>query len=245
MTKVKGSTQFHMKVVPHRPFRTLLMVLMGGVAMLVAVVITWLYVEYRSISPAEANAMREEQSYLKQEVDDLRQQLTQAQMNSEVDRKSSEELRQQLLVRREQIAQLEREVAVYKMMSSRVSRNPLGIGFGRFSVRQISDDSYHIKLVVQKLAENDTEFVGHLESTLVGNQAGAERRIPLAQVSVAVEGAQPVQEKMPVQFKYFQNIETDLRLPEGFEPVRMEVRLVSSAQANPLVVEHQLDWQTN
>lgn len=245
MTKVKGSTQFHMKVVPHRPWRTLLMVALVGVAILVAVVITWLYVEYRSISPDEARVMREEQAHLKQEVDDLRQQLTQAQMNTEVDRKSSEELRQQLLVRREQIAQLEREVAVYKMMSSRVSRNPLGIGFGRFSVRQLEGNSYHIKLVVQKLAENETEFVGHLESILVGKQAGTERRIPLSQLAVAVEGAQPLQEKTPVQFKYFQNIETDLRLPEGFEPVRMEVRLVSSSQVNPLVVEHQLDWQTN
>jgi hypothetical protein len=245
MTKVKGSTQFHMKVVPHRPLRSILFASAWAMATFIAVLVTWLYVEERSISPAEAKVMRTELAQLTQQVADLRQQLTQAQMNAEVDRKSSEELRQQLLVRREQIAQLEREVAVYQMMSSRASRNPQGITFGRFSVRRVESaepDLYHLKLVVQKLAENDAEFVGHLESILVGKTAGAEQRIPLSQLVVAEEGVEPLVEKTPIQFKYFQNIETDLRLPEGFEPVHMELRLVSASKPNPLVIEQKLEW---
>lgn len=245
MTKVKGSTQFHMKVVPHRPLRALMIAGLWIVAILVAMAITYFYVEQRSISPAEAQVMRGEHAQLTQQVGDLRQQLTQAQMNAEVDRKSSEELRQQLLERREKIAQLEREIAVYQMMSARASRNPMGVGFGNFSVRSVDGaltNLYHLKLVVQKLSENDTEFTGELESIVVGKQGGVEQRIPLSQLAVSAEGAAPLAIKIPIQFKYFQNIETDLRLPEGFEPVHMELRLVSASKPNPLVIEHQLEW---
>jgi multidrug efflux pump subunit AcrA (membrane-fusion protein) len=243
--KVKGSPQFHMKVVPYRPLRTLVFVGLWVVTTLMVAAITYFYVEQRGISPVEASAMREEQAQLTRQLSDLRQQLTQAQMNAEVDRQSTEELRQQLLLRREQIAQLEREVAVYQMMSSRTSRNPQGIGFGSFSVKSVDsagDNVYHMKLVVQKLAEDDAEFTGHLESSLVGKQAGVEQRIQLSKLAVIAEGVDPLGEKIPLQFKYFQNIETDLRLPEGFEPVHMELRLVSASKSNPLVVQHQLEW---
>lgn len=246
MTKVKGSTQFHMKVVPHRPLRTFMITVLWILVIVAAVVATYFYVEQRSISPDEAAVMRAEHAQLTRQVAELRQQLTQAQMNAEVDRKSSEELRQQLLGRREKIAQLQREIAVYQMMSSRGSRNPMGIGFGNFSVRSVENSAltnlYHLKLVVQKLAENETEFVGELDAIVVGKQAGVEQRIPLSQLAVSAEGAQPLAAKIPIQFKYFQNIETDLRLPEGFEPVHMELRLVSASKPNPLVIEHQLEW---
>lgn len=245
MTKVKGSTQFHMKVVPHRPLRSLMIAGLWILAILAAMAVTYFYLEQRTLSPAEADVMRAEHAELTQQVGDLRQQLTQAQMNAEVDRKSSEELRQQLLVRREKIAQLEREIAVYQMMSARASRNPMGIGFGNFSVRAVDGavtNLFHLKLVVQKLAESETEFVGELESVVVGKQSGAEQRIPLSQLAVSAEGSTPLAVKIPIQFKYFQNIETDLRLPEGFEPVHMELRLVSSSKSAPLVVEHQLEW---
>lgn len=245
MTKVKGSPQFYMKVVPHRPLRRLMALCVWLIATLLAVAITYFYVELRSISPSEAEVMRNNQQQLTQQLNEARQQLTQAQMNAEVDRKSTEELRQQLLVRREQIAQLERDIAVYKMMSSRVSRNPLGIGFGSFSIKRFDgadSNSYHIKLVVQKLAEGDTEFAGSLESTLVGKQEGVERKIPLFNLATAAEGVEPLGEKIPIQFKYFQNIETDLRLPDGFEPMHLELHLVSDSRNSPLVVEQQLEW---
>jgi len=247
MAKVKGSPQYRMKVVPHRPVRNLFLWLLLGLLILGAIVATYGYAQYRAnqlgMSPEAAAKLRTERDQMVKNLASLRQQLTQAQMNAEVDRKASEDLRQRLLERREQIAQLEREVSVYRMMSARTSRNPMGISFGTFSVKPVDNsDLYHMKLVVQKLAEGDDEFEGLLESTLVGKQGGTEQKLPLVQLVVTPEGGQPLADKIPVDFKYFQNIEADLRLPEGFEPERMDVKLVSSSRRNPLVVEQQLEW---
>ena len=45
-----------------------------------------------------------------------------------------------------------------------------------------------------------------------------------------------------MSFKYFENVETDIQLPEGFDPLRLELRVESSAPGNPLVVAHELEW---
>ncbi len=247
MKKVKGSPQYRMKVVPHRPLRSGLLGLLGVLVVVGMVAGSYHYAAYQAeqggMSAGAASTLRAERDQLRLELNGLRQQLTQAQMSTEVDRKAAEELRQRLLVRREQIAQLERDVSVYRMMSARSSNNPMGISFGTFSAKPVTEAGvHHVKLVVQKLAESDAEFTGVLEANLVGKLAGVEQRYPLAQVAITPEAGEPLSDKIPVEFKYFQTIETDLRLPDGFEPERLDVRLVSSSRSNPLTLESQLEW---
>ena len=246
MAKVKGSPQYRMKVVPHRPLRRLLLWLLGLLLVVAAVTASYWFAGYQAsqagMSPEAAKKLRSQLASLQEETQSLRQQLAQAQMGAEVDRKSSEELRQLLLERREQISQLKRDISVYRMMSSRSSNNPLGISFGTFSVKPLDNNLQQLKLVVQKLAEGEDEFKGALLVSVVGKQAGVEQRIPLWQLAITAEGAEPMGEKIPLDFKYFQNIETTLRLPDGFVAEHLAVRLESSARRNPLVVEQQLEW---
>lgn len=247
MKKVKGSPQYRMKVVPHRPLRAALLWTLGVLVVVGAVAGAYQLAAYQAeqdgMSAGAAAALRAERDQLRTELNGLRQQLTQAQMSTEVDRKAAEDLRQRLLTRREQIAQLERDVSVYRMMSARSSNNPMGISFGTFSAKPLTEAGvHHVKLVVQKLAEGDSEFSGVLEATLVGKVAGAEQKYPLAQVALAPEAGEPMADKIAVDFKYFQTIETDLRLPDGFEPERLDVRLVSNSRSNPLTLENQLEW---
>lgn len=246
MAKVKGSPQYRMKVVPHRPLRSLLLWLVAVVLALAAVAASYWYAQYQAsragMSAESARALRNQLASLQEQNQSLQQQLAQAQMGAEIDRKSSEELRQLLLERREQISQLKRDISVYRMMSARSSNNPLGISFGTFSIKPLDGNRQQLKLVVQKLAEGEDEFEGVLLATVVGKQAGVEQRIPLWQLAITAEGAEPMGEKIPLDFNYFQNIETVLRLPDGFVAEHLAVRLESSARRNPLVVEQQLEW---
>lgn len=246
MTKVKGSPQFHMKVVPHRPLRKLLIALLLCALVVGLTLGAYEYAGYKAqqqgVSADAAAELKAARDQLEAEVQGLRQQLTQAQLNAEVDRKASEDLRQRLFERREQIAQLERDISVYRMMSARTGNNPQGIGFGAFSVKAQGERVYHIKLVVQKLAEGESEYAGVLEANLIGKQDGEDAKYPLAQLAVPAEGVAPLGEKIPVEFKYFQTIETDVLLPQGFDPTRLDVRLVSNAKQNPLVLTQALEW---
>ncbi len=252
MAKVKGSPQFSMMVVPDRPR---LRLIQRTIALLLVVGLmggAYWYGGYRAtvlgLSADQAQSLKLRTGNLEAQLQDVQQQLTQARMNAEVDRKAGEDLRRQLLARREQIAQLERDISVYRMMSARSSRNPLGISFGKYSIKplrsadnKILPGQFHLKLVLQKLAEGDAEFNGRLDCNLVGNLKGEEKAFPLSQLALG-SGAKPLPEKIPVTFKYFENIETDISLPEGFEPMRLELRVESSATGNPLVVAHELEW---
>ena len=246
MSKVKGSPQFRMKVVPHRPVRYFFIVLALCFIVAGLVASAYWYAGYQAqllgVSPDAAAQIKAQRDQLENDVQGLRQQLTQAQLNAEVDRKATEELRVRLFERREQIAQLERDISVYRMMSARTGNNPMGIGFGTFSVKSQGDNVYRIKLVVQKLAEGESEYKGTLEANVVGKLNNQAAKHTLSQLAVPVDGAAPLGEKIAVEFKYFQTIETDLLLPQGFEPERLEVQLTSSDRRNPLVVSQQLEW---
>ena len=252
MTKVKGSPQYSMMVVPDRPG---LRLVQRAVALIIILALfggAYWYGGYRAaelgVTADQAQSLRLRIANLESQLKSAQQQLTQASMNAEVDRKAGEDLRRQLLARREQIAQLERDVSVYRMMSARSSRNPLGISFGKYSIKALRSaenksvpGQFHLKLVLQKLAEGDDEFNGRLICNLVGNLNGEEKTFSLSQLA-AQSSATPLPEKIPVSFKYFENIETDISLPDGFEPLHLELRVESSTTGNALVVAHELEW---
>jgi len=251
MSKVKGSRHFRLKVVPHRPVRSALIITALIIAVILAVVASYLYAERRTaatlLSPEQAQAMRAEVAKLTEEALELRQQVAKYQLNSEVDRQAAEEMRQQAVARRIKIAALEREIAVYRMMSSSKNNNPQGISFGAFSVTPASGegasvDGFHIKLAIQKLTESDSEFHGELQFVVVGQRDGKEERIPLYQLVQGKADAVPLVEKIPLEFKFFQNIEADVLLPEGFVPNRVDLSVNSAGKNNPLVIEGQLEW---
>lgn len=253
MAKVKGSPQYAMRVVAYRPrLRLLKLVLLGIGALLLLGAAYWFGGERArdgGLTPDQAEFMRTEVDRLTVALNDNQQQLTQAQMNAEVDRKAGEDLRQQLLARREQIAQLERDVNVYRMMSARSSRNPLGISFGKYSISAIKnpDNSvngrlFHLKLVLQKLAEGEEEFSGRLRCLVVGLKDGKEQKLSLPAVAIGDLALAASSGVIPVSFKYFENIETDLQLPEGFEPQRLELNVEANSSGNPLVIAQELEW---
>jgi hypothetical protein len=49
-------------------------------------------------------------------------------------------------------------------------------------------------------------------------------------------------EDIPLNFKFFQNIDTEIVLPDGFVPARVELAVKSSSRRNPVTVESELEW---
>lgn len=246
MNKIKASPQYAMKVVPHRPWRNFLFYLLFiGLLLAVSALAFHLGQERlksQSISVEKAKILQDREKQLKAEVADLKKQLAASQLASEVDRRALEELRQQFLVRREQIAEMEREVSLLRLMSSKFSTNDQGVGFGLFSVKPLpKPQEYQFRLVVHKLSETGGNFKGTLEAYLVGKQDGAPARLPLSEIVIDDPKSTLTAIKVPVDFKYFQAFEANIRLPDNFEPEYLAAKLSSNAR-KPLVVEQQLEW---
>ncbi len=251
MAKVKGSPLYRLKVVPHRPLRNASITLLLVIVVIASLVATYWYAEQRTasvlISEDQAKQLRAELEAITAEAQDLRQQVTKHQLTAEVDRQATADIQRQVVAQREQIAALERDIAVYRIMASPNNTNPKGISFGVLSVTPIlventPTDLQRIKLAVQKLAEGEDEFQGELEFTVVGQRDGKEEKIPLYQLEQVKPDVAPLVERIPLDFKFFQNIEADIRLPDGFVPNRVELSVKSNAKRNPVVIEGQLEW---
>lgn len=243
--KVKGTPVYRMKVVPHRPIRDLL-VIISALCMVAALVIgTYFFAS--SLHPS-GDAASDDVTVLKQQLESanadiaaLRTELAKLQVGAEVDRQAGEELRRQLLTLREEKAALERDADVLRLMISNKAKNPQGIGFGVFAVTNQPEGLQHVKLVIQKLVESEDEFSGLLGFSIIGQKDGQEATYALHELAVTTPET-AIAAEIPLSFKYFQNVEADIRLPEGFVPTRVALAIKSMARNQPVVVDGQLEW---
>jgi hypothetical protein len=245
-TKVKGSPVYRMKVVPHRPLKNAFMTLALLALIGAALIATYFYALYQAsrerLSPQEAEELRAQLEKLTQEASESKRELAKFQLSAEVDRQAGEELRKRVMVLRDEKAALQRDVEVYRILTSKKSTNPMGISFGIFSVSALGDSKKQFKLVVQKLAEGDDDFSGQLRVFVVGQKDGSETKISLHELTVSKIDAEPMAEDIPLNFKFFQNIDTEIVLPDGFVPARVELAVKSSSRRNPVTVESELEW---
>jgi|GEM_PF-109867 len=244
--KVKGSPVYRMKVVPHRPLKDVLVVLVLLALIGAGLAITYSYALNQAsserLSPQDAQALRVQLDKLTQEASESKRELAKYQLSAEVDRQAGEELRKQVLGLRDEKAALQRDVEVYRILTSNKSTNPMGISFGIFSVTALPDNKKQFKLAVQKLAEGDDDFSGQLHIVVVGQKDGAESKISLHELVVNKVDAEPLAENIPLDFKFFQNIDAEIVLPDGFTPVRVELAVKSNSRRNPVTVEAELEW---
>lgn len=244
MAKVKGSPVYRLKIVPYRPLKSALITLLLLLLVFGAIVSSYRYAEYKAsverLSPQEAKELRARLETLTVESVELRRELATYQLSAEVDRQAGEELRKRVMELREEKAALQRDIDVYRIMSSKKNGNPKGISFGVFSVSATTEGKHQFKLVVQKLAEGDDDFVGDLSAIVVGQQNGKEIRFSLHEL--AANKSEPMAATIPLNFKFFQNVDKEILIPEGFVPDRLELAVKSNARRNPTIVEAQLEW---
>ena len=255
MAAVKGSAQYRMRVMPYRPMRRVFNYVLGFLILL-AVSLACYLVGYDHgtrgldlpgmvLAGQQGGQTKTKYDALIKETESLRRQVAKYQLNETVDRKANEDIRNQLLQQTAQIAALERDITVYRGMVASGRGNPQGISVGIFYVTPAeTPNRYHYKLAVQKLVASDEAFDGSLVFKLQGTQktADAERSTSFNLYQLSDQFSA---EKIPLSFKYFQNVEGDLILPEGFTPKKVLVQIKSTSKKQPVSIEKELEWQVS
>lgn len=226
--KVKGSKQYRMKVVPHRPFSGVLSIL--GTALLVLSTSAGAYFagQHQLRKGLDQKTRQYEQTLAKldklnAEVETLRVRAASAEQSVAINEQASESVRAELVAKDSQIAELKQEISFYRGIMA-PDEGSDGVSIGRFSISEAGEAGrYQYKLLVQQSAARHQVVTGAVRFTIFGQLNGAERRYALADLSKQVES-----ESIPLRFKYFQNIEGELQLPEGFVPEGVELSLKSS-----------------
>lgn len=241
MTAVKGSKQYSLEVVPYRPaYRWTLRLLFLALA-LAAVYAAHLYgareaLRFQAQAITERDQFELELQASRQRVDELQQEVANLRLGSQVDQAASEDVRNEVIVLKAQIAELQEDISFYRgLMSPSAESNGLTIGSLNILSTGVARH-YNYKLVVQQFAANHAMLNGNLNFTIVGRQGELPMSLALKDVSPNVDS-----NDIRLGFKYFQNIEGELILPEGFDPVRVEI-VAAVRGPNAARVEKKFGW---
>lgn len=241
MTLVKGSKILRVKVIEYRLRNIILSIFAIGLALAVAVVASYFYGHKLGMSGQQqalkdvtrlSGELHEQQASVRR----LEQQLANAKTFVEVDRKASEDVRQEVILLKDEIARLEEENNFYRgLMAPNEQARGLTLGAVEL-VSTSSERRYVYKVVVQQLASRHNLLSGNLSYAVLGTRAGEAMRIPLKDLSDTVST-----EKIKLRFKYFQVVEGELVLPDGFDPDGVAIK-ASTTGANAQTVEKKFGW---
>ncbi|MGB1401058.1 MAG: DUF6776 family protein [Pseudohongiellaceae bacterium] len=235
---VKGSRQEKMMVVPYRPGRRVLFIslLLTGVA--VSAAGGWGYAYYTTVlaqqgEQAEKRELSAQLTDLRQENEALRRQIVILDRSSAVDQQTGAELQETLTALRQRVAQLEEDVLFYRQVVEEET-DETGLVIGQLDIDATrSPDRYRYKLVMrQQDADGDTYLTGHVNFNLVGQLQDQQVILPLRDLSEFEDELD-----IRLRFKYFQNIEGELVLPEGFQPDRIQIAAVATEPVSKRINE--------
>jgi len=223
---VKGSKQLKMIVVPHRPWRKTMTRL--GVLLLVAVTGAGFYFYGHREGVFINGDARQERDELMVQVDAmsaqlnvLQQELTNSEQANTVDRQALDEVQGTIINLRETIAQLEEDVLYYKQIMS-PENNETGLMIGQLDLLQTDlQNRIRYRLELRQAGNNDNPVSGYVNVNILGTRERQEISMPLR--SLAVEEDQL---DIKLQFRYFQNIQGELVLPDGFIPLGVQILAV-------------------
>ena len=225
---VKGSKHEKMIVVPYRPGRRFVLVALLVLGVAVSAVGGFMF--------SYSNTLRSQQSEqaTQQELNELligaetknselRRQIAILDRSSVMDQLATEEVQETIIGLRDLVAQLEQDIVYYRQVVSAETEDT-GLIISQLDIDVTRESNrYRYKLVLrQQDADGDTFLTGHVNINLVGSQ-GEEKQI----LSLRDLSAEQDQLDIRLRFKYFQNIEGELVLPENFVPDRLQVAAVS------------------
>ena len=239
MAAVKGSKQYQMVVVPYRPLYKA-MIFMSFLAVLgMFCLLTYEYgknegLELKVGIVQEKDRIQQELTRSNAMINEMRQQIADLKIGSAIDDKATEEVRQTIESLQGTIAQQNEEISFYKgvMLPNVASK---GLRIERLDVTPNAQGRVKYSLLLTQVVDKHDFVQGGVEISLRGQDGESVKRLPLSEVDKDKTDA------IRFRFRYFQNINGEMVLPDGFEP--QEVMIVAqSSGRNAQRLEKTFDW---
>jgi hypothetical protein len=241
MAAVKGSKQEKMIVVPYRPLRVFWVRCAVVLVLLATGAGAWFHgftagVQENGEARIERDTLQAAVLQMEEENGALRDQLLNLEQSGTVDQQALDSVQQTIVGLREKISQLEEDVLFYKQIMS-PENDESGLVIGQLDL--VATDvpgTIRYKMELKQQGNNESVINGHANINVLGMRNSQEVSIPLNELSAA----EP-EEDIRLQFRYFQNIEGELVLPENFEPTKVQILAVAEGD-NPKTVQKSFGW---
>lgn len=223
-------TRHKMVVRPHRPIRN--GVIYTILAVLVTAAIGGAFEFGRLRGGFDTTEATRERDRLVNEVDtltrlnrELRERIALLERSSEIDRQAREQVQASLSAMQDEVLELREELAFYRgIVSPEDAQAGLKIQNFRLS-KGPGNTLYHFRLVLIQAVKHDKRATGKIELTVHGVRDGDPVAMPLRELAVTDTG------EIDYSFKYFQEFEGNIRLPEGFTPSRVDILIQPSGRS--------------
>jgi len=159
----------------------------------------------------------------------LREEVASLQQTAAIDKKAYNEVDGSLKGMQKEVLELKEQVAFYRGIVS-PTQAAAGLNITSFKLNKLGDDAgYHFKLVLTQVKQNNRVIRGKASILIDGLHNGVPQQLDVADLTGK---AKP---DLSLRFKYFQTIEGDMVLPEGFVPSSILVDLkASDNDQNPI-----------
>jgi len=171
-------------------------------------------------------------SQLKQQIESLQakqkelsEQVAIYRYGGELDKQVSERIRQENLQLQNKVSELNEAVGFYRGIMAPNDRKK-GLQIEEFNLQPVEGSRrYRYEVVLTQAANNSAYISGKLLLTLHGAIDKKEQAISHQDLLVDAN-----KRGQPFKFRFFQNLKGQIQLPEGFEPVQIDVSAQSSGR---------------
>lgn len=168
----------------------------------------------------EHEALQEQLAATKDEGRRLREQIAILERAAQVDKQAYSQVEESLKQLQDEMLELKEEVAFYRGIVS-PSETASGLTVTRFQLENIgAAHAYRFKLVLSQLKNNSQVVKGYARVSFEGLMGGEQKQLSLKEVTHGKL------DRLKLRFKYFQDMEGDVVLPEDFLPSRVLVEVV-------------------
>ena len=168
-----------------------------------------------------------------QRVESLEQQVATLSRSDQISRDANRDLQATLSERDEEIAGLRADVAFYERFVGATAQRR-GLSVHELTLQPQDEQAWHFTATLTQNLNRGAVNAGRLLVSVEGTRDGKLQRLGWSDLR-----QQPNAPGVAYSFKYFQQVEGDLFLPEGFKPVRVIARVVPQ---NGAAVEQSFPW---
>lgn len=158
--------------------------------------------------------LRERVAELEEERDTLRQEAARFERANQIDRASVDGVQSEVKALQAERAELKREVAFLKTLVSGGSQK---LALDDHRLVAVEEGTYRFEVTLSKRTEEGDVVSGQVIVRLQGREDGQDKILGM---SVITGGAR---DNIGIKFKNFQKLKTEIKVPQGFEPVAVQV----------------------
>jgi hypothetical protein len=208
--------------------------LQRAVILALTVACSYLIFEYGRISAGYdvVDAANERQAFedhivsLDDNIAALQQEIAVLETHREIDREAYKEVEESLLTLQAKIQEQRDAIAFYRGIVSPADGKP-GLRVQDFRLTRTGEErAFNLRLVLVQAMKHDRKVSGNVAVTVEGNEAGIAKTYALTDLLPEDEEA-----AWPFSFRYFQDFDRQLVLPDGFTPERIHVEVRSRTRS--------------